>query len=409
MQKVIIIGGGASGIMTAIHATSKNNEVVVLERNSSCCKKLLMTGNGRCNYWNEDQQVNHYHSNKQEELEKIITPKNQKDVLSFFDQIGIIPKIKEGYYYPFSNQAVSVEYALLLQAKLNGIKIITDCFVSDIEYKNNFIVKTNKGKMLADKVVIATGSKAIPKTGSDGNGYFLAEKLGLLVTPVLPSLVQLKGEEKYFKNWNGIRTEVDISIYENDNFIKKELGEIQLTNYGISGICVFNLSRYVSKYLSLKHKVSVKINFLPWLKNEEEVLNFLLKRNKIVKNRTISQLLEGVLNYKLVSVLLKETKINNNLNLNELTQIQKEKLINNLYSFKSKIIDTKSFDSAQVCSGGVSLDEINIKTFETKKIKGLYLTGEILDVDGDCGGYNLGFAWISGMLAGRSIKGENND
>ena len=215
MQKVIIIGGGASGIMTAIHATSKNDEVVVLERNSSCCKKLLMTGNGRCNYWNEDQQINHYNSNKQEELEKIITPKNQKDVLSFFDQIGIIPKIKEGYYYPFSNQAVSVEYALLLQAKLNGIKIITDCFVSDIEYKNNFIVKTNKGKMLADKVVIATGSKAIPKTGSDGNGYFLAEKLGLLVTPVLPSLVQLKGEEKYFKNWNGIRTEVDISIYEN--------------------------------------------------------------------------------------------------------------------------------------------------------------------------------------------------
>ena len=139
MQKVIIIGGGASGIMTAIHATSKNDEVVVLERNSSCCKKLLMTGNGRCNYWNEDQQINHYNSNKQEELEKIITPKNQKDVLSFFDQIGIIPKIKEGYYYPFSNQAVSVEYALLLQAKLNGIKIITDCFVSDIEYKNNFI------------------------------------------------------------------------------------------------------------------------------------------------------------------------------------------------------------------------------------------------------------------------------
>ena len=353
MQKVIIIGGGASGIMTAIHATSKNNEVVVLERNNSCCKKLLMTGNGRCNYWNEDQQINHYNSNKQEELEKIITPKNQKDVLSFFDQIGIIPKIKEGYYYPFSNQAVSVEYALLLQAKLNGIKIITDCFVSDIEYKNNFIVKTNKGKMLADKVVIATGSKAIPKTGSDGNGYFLAEKLGLLVTPVLPSLVQLKGEEKYFKNWNGIRTEVDISIYENDNFIKKELGEIQLTNYGISGICVFNLSRYASKYLSLKHKVSVKINFLPWLKNEEEVLNFLLKRNKIVKNRTISQLLEGVLNYKLVSVLLKETKINNNLNLNELTQIQKKKLINNLYRFKLKITDTKSFDSAQVCSGGV--------------------------------------------------------
>ena len=123
---------------------------------------------------------------------------------------------------------------------------------------------------------------------------------------------------------------------KNDNFIKKELGEIQLTNYGISGICVFNLSRYASKYLSLKHKVSVKINFLPWLKNEEEVLNFLLKRNKIVKNRTISQLLEGVLNYKLVSVLLKETKINNNLNLNELTQIQKKKLINNLYSFKLK-------------------------------------------------------------------------
>ena len=150
MQKVIIIGGGASGIMTAIHATSKNNEVVVLERNNSCCKKLLMTGNGRCNYWNEDQQVNHYNSNKQEELEKIITPKNQKDVLSFFDQIGIIPKIKEGYYYPFSNQAVSVEYALLLQAKLNGIKIIS-------------LLKPTKEKCLQIKLLLQPDQKLFQK------------------------------------------------------------------------------------------------------------------------------------------------------------------------------------------------------------------------------------------------------
>ena len=410
MEKVIIIGGGASGLIAAIYASKKGNEVTILERNNSCGKKLLITGNGRCNYWNEDQHIDHYHSNNFDLLSKIITDSNKEEILSFFDKIGIVPKIKNGYYYPFSNKAVSVQYALLLQAKLCGIEIINNCLVKEIvKKKDKFFIKTNINEITADKVVLATGSKANPKTGSDGIGYELAKSLGHSITNIFPSLVQLRGEERYFKKWNGIRTEVEITLYEDGNKIKKEFGEIQLTNYGISGICVFNLSRYVEQSLSQHKEVYVTINFIPWIKSKNELFDYLNKRNEKVKNRTIGQLLEGILDYKLVYVLLSQANINADKKFDDLTKLEKNKLIENIYSFNLKIIGTNSFEQAQVCSGGISLMEINVKTMESLRTKGLYLVGELLDVDGDCGGYNLSFAWISGMLAGRAIKGECND
>ncbi len=410
MEKIVIIGGGASGLIASIYAKTKTNQVIILEKNTNCGKKLLITGNGRCNYWNEDQSLEHYHSNHPELLSDIITSKNQGDILNFFRQIGITPKIKNGYYYPFSNQAVSIQYALVLEAKIKGVEIHTDILVEDIMTKEDqFIITTNRENIIADKIVLATGSKACPKTGSDGKGYLLAERLGHSIISVEPALVSLMGEYSYLKKWNGIRTDVIVTLYENGNIIKTEEGEIQLTDYGISGICTFNLSRYAAIGLKQQKKEYITINFLPFLNSKKECIDWLEKQNKQVKNRTIGELLEATLNYKLVDVLLKIAQIPYTQIWTNCTKKEQMKLIDLLYSFHFDIQKTNTFEKAQVCSGGIPLIEINPNTMESNIVKNLYFTGEILDVDGDCGGYNLSFAWITGMLAGKDIRSKTND
>ena len=390
MSKVVVVGGGASGLVASIMARKNNNEVIILEKNNMCGKKILITGNGKCNYWNENQDLIYYHSSNEEVLDKIITGENKNKVLNFFSSIGIIPKIKDGYYYPYSNLAASIQYALIKEAEVLGVRIIENYNVETITKKDSkFIINDD---IYCDKVIISTGSKAAPKTGSDGKGYEILTHFGHKIIPVLPALVQLKGEESYFKMWNGIRTNTNISLYVNNKFIKEESGEIQLTDYGISGICVFNLSRYVSRALSENKKVHVNINFADWFKGDkEDFIIFMDNRNIRMKNRKIYELLEGFLNYKLVDTILKINKIDKESNWDNLNKEQKEKIAVSILSFHLNITDTNSFDKAQVCSGGVSLEEINPKTMESKLVDDLYIVGEVLDIDGDCGGYNLGF------------------
>lgn len=402
MKKVVIIGGGASGLISSIFAKNKDNEVIILERNSICGKKILATGNGRCNYWNEDQNLRHYNSTSKNLLEKIITLDNQKQIMELFDRIGIVPKIKNGYYYPTSNQAISIRNALVTEATKLGVKIYQEALVDKVTHSNNkYIVEFNNKKIIANSLIIATGSKASPKTGSTGIGYTLAKSLGHTIIEPLPALVQLVGQGKYFTSWDGIRSDVNVSLYAANKFIKEETGEIQLTSYGVSGICIFNLSRFASAYLKENKKVEVVINFLPWLK--EDAITYFDKRTSLMPSRTIFELLEGLLNNKLLNTFLSILKLDESRKWTNMSKQEKINLINILTNFHLPIIDTKSFDNAQVCSGGVDLTEINPNTMESLINKNLYIVGELLDVDGDCGGYNLSFAWISGMLAGKSI------
>lgn len=406
MSKVIVVGGGASGLVAAIYAAKNHNKVILLERNPSCCKKILITGNGKCNYFNENQDIHNYHSSNINVVEKIITKNNIEEILSFFDSIGIIPRIKNGYYYPYSSLAASVKEALLKEAKLLKIEIKTNFLVQKIEReKNGFIVSTEGEKIFSDVLVLATGSMACPKTGSTGDGYNFLKYFGHNIIPVLPALTQLKGSESYFKEWSGIRTDASIKLYVDDVFLEEEVGEIQLTESGISGICVFNLSSLVARGLSLEKKVYVTINFVPWLGlSNEECIHWIDNRNRKVRSRTIVELLEGFLNYKLVGVLLKKSHILPTTYWDKLSIEEKRQLVQNLTVFYLDITGTSSFDKAQVCSGGVSLMEVNSSTLESKKVSNLYITGELLDIDGKCGGYNLTAAWITGMLVGKSIK-----
>ena len=408
MKNIVIIGGGASGLVAAIFAAKSGKKVCIIEKNNVCGKKILATGNGRCNYWNEEQSISHYRSNNIDLVKEVLSNKNKEMILEFFEEIGILPKIKNGYYYPFSNQAITMQKALVLEAEKLNIDIKTNMIIKNIKnIGDKFIILTEDGaNMEADRIILATGSKAAPKTGSDGIGYKISERFNHSIINPLPALVQLKAKESFLKQWEGVRADVAITLIENNKKLVEEKGEIQLTNYGVSGICIFNLSGRVARGLADGKKEKIEINFLEGLdiKSEDEFVSWFALRNQKIKNRTIGELLEGVLNYKLVNVLLKRAKLNDKDKWNEIDEKSKIKLAKNVIKFDLDIIGTNSFDKAQVCSGGIPLNEIDIKTMESKKQKGLYIVGELLDVDGDCGGYNLEWAWITGMIAGINVR-----
>jgi len=396
---IVVIGAGASGLVASIFAKNNTNTVTILERFDKSAKKILVTGNGRCNYWNEDFDNNHFHSSNQEFIKEVNTLENRNKVLAFFKSIGIVPSIKNGYYYPMSKEASSIRNALLNEAQKRKINIINNIDVKDIKKDNNkFIIYFDNRFIACDKVIIATGSNSYYK--EENLGYKLCKNLGHNIIDVLPSLVQLKGDGDYFKDWAGVRNNSRVSIYVNDELEKVEDGELMLTDYGVSGICIFNLSGIANRALNEGKKVNIKINFLPEINNIKE---FLEERNKSLYDRNLNDFLEGLINTKLVSTILKKINLSNRY-WNSLSLEEKELLINNLISFDVKITGSKSFQESQVCSGGIDTKEINPKTFESKICSGLYIVGEVLDVDGDCGGYNLGFAWISGINAGESVN-----
>lgn len=395
MKDVVIIGGGASGLAAAISAARLGATVTILEKNNKCGKKLLITGNGRCNFWNENQDIVHYHSCNKNLLAEFLD--NDDYVLKFFDSLGIVYNNKGGCYYPFSNQALTVQNILVTECQRLGVEIIYNFDVFKVEKKDCFFIND---KIKAKKVIVASGSKAASKTGSDGFGYDIALGFGHKITKVLPSLVQLKGDEDFFKKWSGIRVLSEVKLYENGKFIKKEFGELQLTDYGLSGICIFNLSGIVSSGLDKNFKEVVGINFMPWT---NDALGELKKLNKESFHKNISEILEGFLNYKLVDIVLKKAGIRRDIYLSNLSKDEMERLLRSLTDFKIDVFSTNSFEKAQVCQGGVSLKEINSKTMESLKVKNLFFIGEVVDIDGDCGGYNLGWAWISGIKAGRNV------
>ena len=390
MSKVVVIGAGASGIIASLKAR-ENNEVILLDSNNKIGKKILITGNGKCNYFNTDININNYNTDSIDNLKSILD--NKDIVLEYLNDLGIYPKIKNGYYYPNSNQASSVVEVFNNNINKSNIKVIYECKVNDIiKSDDSFIIKSNLDDIICDKVIIACGGCSYPKTGSDGSIFNIINKYHT-VNSLLPSLVPLKLDFKYLKDWNNLRVDAKVELYINNNYIDSEIGEVQLTDYGISGIPVFNLSGKIVK--NVKENVELKIDFLSDI---SDLKSFLIDRNK--DNRTIENILETVLPYQLIDVLLRNINIDKNSYLDDNNVLL---VVDGIKNFKVRVIDYLDFDRSQVTSGGVSLKEINPNTLESLKVKDLYLVGEVLDVDGKCGGFNLGFAFISGYLAGKSV------
>lgn len=383
-MKIGIIGGGISGLVSAINLKNDNNEIIIIEKNNKCGKKLLMSGNGRCNFWNSNQNDMKYDTENRELINKIINPETEEKSISFLCDLGLVSTIKDGYYYPMSNQASTVYDLLMNEIKKLGIIIKYEEEVIDIVKDDEFKVITNKSNYIFDKVILSTGSKAYPKTGSDGFGYEILKKFNHEIVKPLPALTGLKIDKKY--PWHGIRSDVKLLLKENDQIIAFEDGEIQLTDYGVSGICIFNLSLLVSKGLDLGKKEEIIIDFIPFLETIEMARDWFIDRTNKT-NRTVNELVSGILNNKLYPILVDENRL-----FTSLTKEEQDKILNNLINFKVNIIGINDFDSAQVCIGGVKLTDINLDTMESKKVDGLYIIGELIDLTGVCGGYNIGIA-----------------
>lgn len=398
MKNVVIIGGGASGMIAALKASEKHEDVTILESNNKCGKKLLLTGNGKCNYWNDSINIDNYYTDDKPFLQKILNYQNE--VYDYLTSLGIYPIVKEGLYYPYSSSSQSIKECLMNAIEKRNIKVMYNFKVDDIiKTTDGFDIISGNQVIKSQKVILAAGSKAYPKTGSDGFSYMLAKKMGHQINEVLPALTSIMTDDQNSKAIEGLRVNATATLMLDGKVIKSQSGEVQFTKNGLSGICIFNLSSTVSKALNEDKKVYVKLDLLP---KEENVHNFLSKRADMLSSYSIEKLLETIFNYKLIYYLLKKSGVNKDAKWQDLNEKSQIKLCKNIKELSFLITATNNFDNAQVCTGGVSLHEINFD-FSSQKTENLFIVGETLDVDGICGGFNLAFAFISGYIAGKSV------
>ena len=404
---VVIVGAGASGLVAAILASERGLSVCVLERLSKVGKKILATGNGRCNMTNLAIHNGDYRSENRNFPYRGLEQVSVNEALHFFERLGIVWKGEDGYVYPRTEQAASVVAALELKLQALGVDIFCDQNVTDIsKRKGVFCIKTEQQQSFCGtQCILSMGGKAQPKLGSDGSGYEIAKSFGHSIVTVAPALTGLHTNHKATKRWAGVRAEGTLTCIIQGTVAAEETGEIQFTNYGISGVPTFQISRYATTVLEKKRnaKVEISINFYP-TKKRGELEQLLRTLINVCGYKNIRELLEGIFSKKLVPVFLEEAGIKETLPCKQLQEKQLKTLCNGIQNFVIPICGSNSFEQAQVCAGGVSTKEVQEQTMESKLIKGLYLTGELLDVDGTCGGYNLQWAWTSGTLAGISVQ-----
>ena len=411
-RKGIIIGGGAAGLMAAITAAENGAEVTVLEHMARVGKKILSTGNGKCNLTNRNLTPACYRCSTADFPMTAIGRFSVTDTIAFFRRLGVVVTDRNGYVYPVSGQAQTILDALREKAESLGVSIVTECETESIEKKEKgFSVRTSCGLFGGDFLILAAGSRAAPATGSDGSGYELARALGHKIVKPLPALVQLKCQGEFFRSIAGVRTEAEVSLYtagrhgELEDLLASDRGELQLTDYGISGIPVFQVSRYASEALDRKKRVMAVLDFFPSL-GSGDFFSLLKEQREYLPDRMAGSFLNGIFHKKLAALFLKAAGIRGeepvgrlpDKKLQAVTEIAKRTMV--------EVTAANSFDKAQVCMGGVRVKEVDPYTMESRLVPGLYFAGEILDVDGICGGYNLQWAWSSGYAAGASATGK---
>ena len=399
--EIAVIGGGASGLMAAITAKKSGKEVIILERKDRILKKVLITGNGRCNITNVNANISNYFGKNISSVENILNRFTPQDTMDFFNELGIVcNEENRGKVYPLSGQASSVVDALRFEAEKLGIKIETEFYVRKIE-KDGFkfkIYSEDKKKIEAGRVILAAGGQSYPELGSNGSGFELAKELGHSVTKLSPSIVQLKTEKYQVKGLQGIKTDVAVTAYGDNKKICTYDGELLFTDYGISGNVVFNISFVMPLYKNVEFEIDFMEKF-----DYNELYEILKERKRILSHLTMENYFNGMINKKLGQFLSKVSGIEKlSKPVKDLNDSDIRKLCTVLKKYRVKILETTGFKNAQVTAGGVSLDEVNIETLESKIVKGLYFSGEVLDVYGECGGFNLQWAWASGYIAGEN-------
>ena len=401
---VIVIGAGASGMMAAITAARRGKSVAILERMNKPGKKILATGNGKCNFTNNNMDTSCFHGNIQL-IQSVLSRFSKEEALSFFHEIGIWPKEKNGYYYPNSGQAASVAEALKHELDRLQVPVYLEQEVLDLfPDKYGFQIKTVQTSYTCRNVIIASGLLAAPKLGSDGSMFSLIKELGHRFVPVRPALCGFYAKGMHFSKVAGVRCDANLTLKIDGNTAATEQGELQLADYGISGIPVFQISSPAVRALYEKKSVTVVIDFLPDISLETLNTEFAMRIGKCETDENADRLLCGLLNQKLIPVLLKYAGIRSDEPLKNISLEKLERLSAGIHDYPVTLEKVRDFEFAQVCTGGIRTEEINEKTLESRLLSGLYFAGEILDVDGICGGYNLQWAWSSGYVAGCSVS-----
>ena len=398
-KPMIIIGAGAAGLCAAITSARAGYKVTLLEQNNKTGKKILVSGNGKCNIDNKYININRFHSQNPSFIEEVLEEYDFKSVEKFFTSIGLeLVEGKEGKIFPMSLQASSVVELLEYEAKRAGVLIICDCTVTSIDKNSDtFTIETSQGTKTCKKLILSSGSPAAPQLGGSNSGYAFATKMGHSLIPRHPSLVQLCSEESWVKGCAGVKVAGVAKLYANGEYITEKKGDLLFTNYGISGLAILDLSREVSTRLANFDYCELSLDLIPEL-SKEKLTNLLLSRVKKESEKPLALWLQGIINKKLISIILEQSKckvrVEDQLNRKEIN-----KLVHTIKNLKLSINDTKGFQGAEVATGGIDTTEVNPQTMESKIVPDLFFAGEILDVDGDRGGFNFHFAWVTGMRA----------
>ena len=392
----------------AIRAARNGAEVELFEGNDRVGKKILSTGNGKCNLGNVELGVDKYFSSRPERLERFLEKFNADDTVAFFHSLGLLVRQKNGGLYPVSEQAASVLDALRYAIDREpAIKVRTQCRIDRIERtakKNKITLFSGREQFSFDRVILACGGKAAPKTGSDGSGYLLAKMLGHEIVPTVPALVQMKCSEDWFKSVAGVRADAEISFDDGERVAER--GELQLVDYGISGIPVFQLSRRMNYILRSRKELVVKIDFLPDYPGEHFADKLFRERRALMKGATVEAYFTGLLNKKLMLLFIRMAGLKPTEAAEQADRERLKRVYELCRELRVHVTGSNSFDNAQVTAGGVPLEEVT-ERLESKKAPGVFFAGEILDVDGRCGGYNLHWAWCSAYLAGTGAADGN--
>lgn len=404
-MKVIIIGGGPAGMLAAIKSKKEKNQVTIIEKNKILGKKMLITGKGRCNITSGvdmSEFIKNVPSNGKF-LYSSFKNFTNKDILKL---LNIPVKLERGNrYFPVSDKAKDVVDAL--EKELSGVEILTNTSVTKIITKNNEAigVKTNKGDFFADKIILATGGKSYPLTGSTGDGYEMAKKLGHTITKIKPALVPLvaKKESKIqCQQMQGLSLRnVGLKLFNNNKLIYEDFGEMLFTHYGVTGPIILSASSHLVR--QELNNPRIEIDLKPAL-TDEKLDERILRDFETEKNKEFRNALDQLLPQKMIPVILEILQINKK--VNEVKKVERQKLVRTLKHFSIEIEGFRDISEAIITSGGINVKEINPKTMESKIIKNLYFAGEIIDVDAYTGGFNLQIAYSTGYTAGIGVNSD---
>jgi hypothetical protein len=409
INKIAIIGGGASGLMAALSAARAGADVTLYEHNTSVGKKILASGNGRCNIINTTVSSDDYAGTNPSFTSYALKQFPFEAFEHFCHSIGLLLDAKDdGRCYPLSNEAKAVLIALKSAINDAKVKVFIETKVTAISKKKNlFIVEANGEKNTYDKVLIATGSEAAPQLGATADGYNFALAFGHEILPTYPSLVQLHLNSKIHHKMAGVKTFAEVTLYIANKTITKAQGDILFASYGISGLAILDISQKASQALTNHQKVTLSLNLLPRF-SPQELNSTLEKLCAHVPNHTIETVLSTLLPTKTIPYLLEEARINPSLLAQKFSKNERQKITHLIQNWTFEVNDTHGFKHAEVSGGGVATQHINDKTMESRLVSGLYFAGEVLDIVGRRGGYNFNFAWASGMIAGNAMTKDTS-